>query len=336
MNSFDRYTSMFWTETEDCCAAIFYRTLSRENWNAESLLVEEDYHSWLKLDAKKREDIVRAFIISNSIKQIIGGVFLPLLNTSIGLEQITRRAVISQMESRLNGEHARLNSKMILGLNSVSVINKSLEEVRSMSSLEKVLDQAEVSFKAMVGWADVVLSGVEIEGKSSFDQLNYHIFQACALATVMLETAETLPMSLLFINMEEVKLPHMLEAMKVMSKDISIITGYLAMLAASKLNMLPNDEQVKAKRWLKNMIEFNLVQEWEEELKQSTVTIEEQALINDLMKYNVRKAAVKLGFPPVEKVKGMPPIVEKYLGVKELVQEEQITESKWGKRRKQK
>lgn len=315
MKKLDRYTSIFWFEDELDSAGLFYKSLTGRNWKASDFFIEEDKISWLKIDAKTRENIVRAFIISSAVKQTIGGVFLPLLNTSIGLDQITRRAMISKMESRLNGEHTQLNSSIILKLNPQTIIQKVIGEVRENKGLYKVLEQSEISFQAMSGWADVLNSGIEVEGQSSFDNLNYHVFQASALAVVMLETSNTLPMAITFSAMEGTKLPQILKGMRTMAKDTCIISSYIATIATNKLNLLPQERQVMALEWLKQLIEFNLKVTWDEELKNSLVPEEVKEVIDKLLIYNIGKAAVKLGLYPEEKVDPMPRLVERYLGV---------------------
>lgn len=338
MNLFDRYTSIFWDKESDPKATHIYEELINRSWTATDFSIGEDRPEWVKIDANDRLMIVRAMITANSIKQSIGCVFLPLLNSSIGLEQIPRRAVISAIESRLNGEHSRLDTKLIFNLSSRGMVNRALEQVRSRSGLKKVLEQTDVVFSSMVGWSAANNSGIPFEGKSTYDEMNLHIWKASALATVLLESASSMPVALLMYEMEKYSLPQVLGALQTMLVDISLATTYFAELAFTKFDLLPQEKQKETYEWLDNILGGSFTNIWENSLEELEINGDRRALVIAYTEYNTQKALSKLGKHPVSGAIEMPELINKMLNVdaqKAATLSEKKKKSVWFQRRKQ-
>lgn len=337
MEQFDRYTSIFWDEESDPKATRLYEELQERAWLSSDFSIGEDRSSWVKIDANSRLEITEAMIISNTIKQSIGCVFLPLLNTSIGLEQIPRRAMISSMESRLNGEHSRLESSLIFELNSRGMVNKALKAVREREELKIVLEQTETSFRSMVGWSAAYESGIPLDGISTYDQTNLHIWRACALATVLLEVSTSVPTSLMLYEMQYVAMPQSLKAIQAMLVDISLITTYFAELAFAKYSLLPQSEQQKTHEWLDDVVTHGFTSLWHDSMEESHIEGERRQIVFDYAEYTVQKALGKLGISPKDNAIKMPDLIQKGLSIDadRLIKESEVTKkSNWFKRRK--
>lgn len=336
-----RTGNVFWNNKERAAEIRLYAELAQRGWSASSFLIEEDKTEWLRIDFNKRSDIVKGFLVANTIKQAFGSIFLPFLNTSIDIEDITKRAIISRIESTLNGEHSQLNSKIICELNSKTLVQKLSEDIKESKQLKDVFTKLEVIFKGMCGWNSAYENGLQMEGVDLFQQVNIHIWRASAIATILLESAESLSLVSLFLALEEgAVLPEVLRGVQTMAIDMSIISTYLSIIAEDSYKLLTKENQKENEKWLIEMTDAYFKAPWNNSLDKSSISEDSKEISSKLVEYNLNKSLVKFGFYPKEKVKGMPNLVEKYLEVdidywikkgKDKVYKEQNWKEKWWK-----
>ena len=321
MRLFDRYTSIFWNENISPVSAHLYEELRQRNWSAADLRVKGDKSCWLEVDAVQREQIIKAFIISSALKQSIGSVFLSLLNSSLGLEQVAEKAMISKMGARLTGEHLKLASNIIFDLNEMPAIDKCVREVRENEGFDALLDNLEVFFQGMVGWSTIYRTGTG-DLDSSFNEMNYHIWKALVVSSIVLELAETLPMIFLYNAMEEKELPNLLISSQIVAKDISVITSYLSASANKRYNLLPGTVKEVANGWLKLHIDQTILAPWHEAVASGRLDKNIKEQIEELINYNISKSLAKLNIFSKNKTTEMPKLIEKYLFTNMYEQEE--------------
>lgn len=312
----NRCGNILWNNQDSTAATKIYMELTRRNWSVSDFHIEEDETEWLKVDFNRRSDIIKGFLVSNAIKQAFGSILLPILNTSIDLEDITKRAIISRIESILNGEHSQLNSKIIRELNSKHLVQKIAKDIKEGDQLVDVFQKIETTFEGMFGWKSAYEAGLQMEGKDLFQQLHLHIWKASSLATVLLEAAESLSLTSLFLALEAgAELPEMLLAVQTMTKDTAIISTYLSILAEESFRLLTKENQEQNKKWLMKTINDYFKAPWNNSLAKSDLNEETKEISSQFVEYNLNKSLVKLEFYPKEKVEQMPKLIEKYLGV---------------------
>ena len=316
MSLFNNYGNVFWDNKGDPTAAALYKELSKRNWLASDFFIEEDTTNWYKIDAKDREDIIKGFLISNTIKQMFGSVLLPILNTAIDIQETNKRAMMSKIEAVLNGEHSQLNSRIICELNSKIAVKKAIKDIKKMEGLEQAFAKIETIFKGMFGWMAAYESQIPMEGKDLYEELHYHIWKSAAIATVLIEASESLSLASLFSTLEEGhEVPEVLKSVRTMCKDVAIITTYLATIANESFQVISKERQQVGKDWLSTTVDAYFIIPWNESLEQSGIQLNVKTLASDLLTYNLSKSMVKFGFYPESELDPMPEVISKHLGV---------------------
>lgn len=315
MGLLNNTSKLFWDKNVSPITLNMYNETAARRWLVSDFHILDDKSEWMSISFDKREDVLTGLVFSNAIKQSFGTVLLPILSTAIPLSEMATKAMISTISSQLSGGHAQLLSLMINGLNSNIGIEKAIKRVNELKGLENILNVSEKTYAGMYGWTAASAEGIMHPDFNTFNELHYSIWQSAALSIVLLSMADSISVASLFNLLEQgYKLPGMCKAMKTMSKDISLIKTYLTMAAGDSFRVLPQDRQEQGKQWLQSVISQDVIIAWSEENDRFLID-ENKNLATKYFRYNINKALVTLHFYPKEKIEGMPPLIEKYLGV---------------------
>lgn len=313
MGLLETSSNLFWDKNVSPITTSMYNETASRKWSVSDFELLNDKTEWLSISFNEREDLILGLLISNTIKQAFGAVLLSLLGTAIPIQELAAKSMISTIESKLSGEHCQLISLMITELNSPIAILKAKKELLKLKELGDILDTCEDVYAAMYGWTAACAEGVEHPDFDVFNELHYSIWQSAALAIIMLGVADTVAMASLF-NLKEkgYDLPEMTKGVRLMAKDISLMTTYITMVADNSFIVLPEPLQEKAKQWLQGVVSQEVISAWSD-TSSNFLEEENRKLSNELFKYNVNKTLVTLRFYPKEKIDGMPKVIQKHL-----------------------
>lgn len=314
MKEYEKYFVLF-NDEEDKFTSTLFDEFMNMWWRSKEIFIYEDINNWRRVGFETRSQIVNGLIASHAIKQAIALEFIPILIFSLSDKLISRKSMLSAIQSRLSAQHAAVTSQMIDMLNEVSLKEKSIDYVMGKPELAATFEFIDASFRGMMGWSQILELNQEIEGKNVFNELNKHVWQACALAAMLIETSDSLPVALLTFSMEQHSMPEVLKAVQAMTRDKSIISTYFTKLATSRLNLLPEEEQEIQRLWLENTIVHIFKINWKSIHDNIEYEKGRDEVAVHLLRYNINKILAKLNFPLVYEEVEMPAVVEKYLSV---------------------
>lgn len=332
MKKYDKITTVIWNSDEDDYSVALYQALLDEDWTPGRLYFREDKSKWLKLDSKIRQDIVTSIFISKLIEHSVGTILLPILVEVVGEEFATRRAMLSTMAARINGNHSLMSSQMLTNLNSQSLIKRGMEIVGNEPGLAKALFDIENMFEAVRGWSLAYQTYKKNESDESFDNLNEAIWRACSIAAVLLEVSHTTTIALLSNDERAKGLNNITKALSLTLRDRTIMTSYLSLIARSKLMLLPNEKAEEAQKAVVEYIKFIFTDFWYQLPYLSPEVKMELDCISNYGYYNVNKALTKLQLEPIYSVHEMPKNVEEFLKVNNSLKEAKVSKRvRWWK-----
>lgn len=316
MNNFDKYYILF-DNQRDRFTLTLYDELMSSFWRTKEIFILEELNHWREIDYNTRRLILSGLYVSHAFKQAIALEFIPSLIFSISDNDIAKKSMLTVIAARLAGQHSSVATSIIDELNESSLKDNILRTVSKNDSVVNILDYTEGTFNGMVGWNQVVKHGQSISGvKDPFVELNKHIWQSAALATVLLETSDSMYVPLLFKAMEEREMPEILKAVQAMIRDKAIISSFFSKLALSNFENLPKQEQKEQREWFCNAATHIFKVEWiKTYMDLDFNTEEERYKALAFMEYNVNKAMSKLNMNTIFERTEMPQLIEKFLNI---------------------
>lgn len=319
MRKFDKYFNSFWVQEDNFTNAIYGQFISMI-WNPSEIFIREDISQWRHIDSKTRDVITEGLMMYSTIIQLVALEAIPKIISGMDDSFISRQALLSAIQARLTGPHTIVTSRMVRDMNSDFLVERLQDNISDRDGIRDITSNLHTVFNSLQGWAlayNATGETSDMDGLSVYEELTFRLWQTCSISAVLIETASSLPISVLFSEMEKGRdMPEILKAIQVISKDTTTISTYLCKLAALQMNSLPKERQEEAKAWLNDfIIEMyevlwkGIYSDLEIESTHATITLLE------LNQYNINKVLTKMKLKPMYHTTDMPKIVEKYMGV---------------------
>lgn len=295
---------------------ILYRELIENRWGTDDFYFESVKNEWNKVEVNTRKDMITGVTIAKILYNTIGTRVLPRILLSVNDDNLTQRAMISEIMARVNGAHSLFMSRTINQINSEALVDDSFARVSNMDGLLNAISMLEQFALQIEGWlkAKDVGSGVFIPDATN--RLNESVWQCLALTITLLESSLTTPIALLFLENNDYNLDQIVKGVKLMIVDTTIMTNYLSIMAEEVFHTMTKDTQKAQKEWLNNSIKLVFTDVWIEQEYLSIPRETALELIPNYGYYNVNKAVIKLGYCPIFPVTTMPEEIKKHLNIK--------------------
>lgn len=332
MKKYEPSAFLLWNSEDDDYSVALFKRLKETRWDPSQVFptFSKDKSEWSKIDVRIREDYISYLVLSKSIEQLIGTKLIPVLIKVVGEESVTRRATLSTIASRINYQHTQSVSIMLKELNPKALIDRCILKNMDSDHLQYITSLMNTLFESVTGLNNFVNMGLEdFEGKNAEDELNAALWKACAIAAIMLEVCQTTPTIILFKELSNRKLDQLQLLTKVTTRDRTIMSSYLALVAKSKEGIVPNNKVEELHTWLNTTVKHIFDSIWYEFDFKSSKTEANKTDIIEYGQYNVNKALGKLGLPPHYDTIKMPYLVEKYLDVPQELDAKRKGWSKW-------